>query len=123
MHESGPKDLFLRVTLGPDVTIGPGKAALLEGVAQTGSISAAGRTLGMSYKRAWMLVEALNECFDAPLVAAAKGGRGGGGAHLTPLGQQVLNAYRRMEAASLQAIERDLAQLRRHVKPPTDATR
>jgi molybdate transport system regulatory protein len=116
MTASAPKDIFLRVTLGPDVALGPGKAALLEGVARTGSISAAGRTLGMSYKRAWMLVEALNECFDGPLVEAAKGGRGGGGAHLTPLGEQVLAAYRRMEDASLKAIARDMAQLRRHVR-------
>lgn len=116
MPAADPNDLFLRVNLGPAVALGPGKAALLEGIAETGSISAAGRALGMSYKRAWTLIEALNDCFTEPLVAAAKGGRGGGGAHLTPLGEQVLSAYRRMERASRKAIERELAQLRQFVR-------
>jgi molybdate transport system regulatory protein len=116
MSGNPPNDLFLRVTLGPDVSIGPGKAALLEGIAQTGSISAAGRALGMSYKRAWMLIEALNACFSDPLVEAAKGGRGGGGARLTSLGAEVLATYRRMEQASAVAIEGDVGRLRKHLR-------
>lgn len=118
MRADRPSDLFLRVNLGPEIALGPGKAALLEGIAETGSISAAGRALGMSYKRAWTLIEALNACFTEPLVAAAKGGRGGGGAHLTPLGTEVLSAYRRMERASRKAIEREVVQLRRFVREP-----
>jgi molybdate transport system regulatory protein len=70
----------LRVVLERDVAIGPGKADLLDAVGATGSISAAARRMGMSYKRAWLLVDTMNRCFRAPLVAAAKGGQAGGSA-------------------------------------------
>ncbi len=103
----------LRVVLAPDVFLGPGKADLLEGIAETGSIAAAGRRLGMSYKRAWMLVETLNGYFAKPLVTAATGGKAGGGAQLTPLGQDVLIRYRRMAAATETAIAKDVAALRK----------
>ena len=92
--------LHLRVVLGAEVAMGPGKAELLDGIAATGSIAAAGRRMGMSYKRAWLLVEAMNTMFAAPLVDAAKGGAGGGGASLTPLGARMLAAYRALEAAA-----------------------
>ncbi len=92
--------LHLRVVLGDQTAIGPGKAELLDGIAATGSIAAAGRRMGMSYKRAWGLVEAMNAMFAAPLVEAAKGGAGGGGAALTATGAAVLAAYRRLEAAA-----------------------
>ncbi len=105
----------LRIHLGPEVALGPGKADLLEGIDATGSIAAAGRRLGMSYKRAWVLVDTMNACFRTPLVAAAKGGKTGGGAALTPLGTQVLNAYRRMQERAAKAVIRDIAQLRRHL--------
>jgi molybdate transport system regulatory protein len=86
----------LRVVVIPGVRIGAGKAALLEGIKHTGSISAAGRRIGMSYKRAWYLVEAMNSHFKAgPLVEATKGGRTGGGARLTALGEDVLSAVSR----------------------------
>ncbi|MDE2005423.1 MAG: LysR family transcriptional regulator [Rhodospirillales bacterium] len=100
--------LHLRVVLGAEVAMGPGKAELLEGIAATGSIAAAGRRMGMSYKRAWLLVEAMNAMFAAPLVDAAKGGAGGGGAALTPLGARMLAAYRTLEA---EAAERGAAEL------------
>lgn len=103
----------LRVVLAPDVFLGPGKADLLEGIAATGSIAAAGRRLGMSYKRAWMLVETLNGYFAKPLVQAATGGKAGGGARLTPLGQDVLMRYRRMAAATEKVIAKDVAALRK----------
>lgn len=74
--------------------IGPGKAELLERIAATGSIAAAGRQMAMSYKRAWMLVEEMNAAFAEPLVASARGGAGGGGAHLTGTGAEVLRLYR-----------------------------
>jgi molybdate transport system regulatory protein len=77
--------------------MGPGKADLLEAIAATGSISAAGRRMGMSYRRAWMLVETMNKSFQAPLVHAAKGGSHGGGAELTQTGIEVLKRYRAME--------------------------
>ena len=70
--------LRLKLVLGPDTALGPGKADLLEAIGQTGSIAAAGRQLGMSYKRAWMLVETMNGCFKTPLVTSARGGKGGG---------------------------------------------
>ena len=103
----------LRIVLGHDIAIGPGKADLLEGIRKTGSIAAAGRQMGMSYKRAWMLVETMNGCFRKPLVEAAKGGKSGGGARLTPLGEDVLNRYRRMEAVTARALAHDLAALKR----------
>ena len=98
--------------LAPDVAIGPGKADLLEGIRETGSIAGAGRRMGMSYKRAWYLVETMNRHFAGPLVTASKGGRGGGGAALTDLGEQVLKSYRRMEQRTRRAIERELDRLR-----------
>lgn len=102
----------LRIVLEPDIAIGPGKADLLEGIRETGSIAAAGRRLGMSYKRAWYLVETMNRCFKRPLVEASKGGRAGGGARLTELGHEVLARYRRMEALTGEAIEPEMAALR-----------
>ena len=109
--------LHLRVTLQRDVAIGPGKADLLEGIAATGSIAAAGRRMGMSYKRAWLLVDTMNRCFRSALVDAAKGGRSGGGARLTPLGAEVLAAYRRMQAQTARAIAKDLTMLKRRLAP------
>ncbi|MGH8324499.1 MAG: winged helix-turn-helix domain-containing protein, partial [Steroidobacteraceae bacterium] len=75
--------LYLRIVLGEKVRVGPGKADMLEGIAELGSIAAAGRRMRMSYKRAWELVGELNRCCDQPLVDASKGGKGGGGASLT----------------------------------------
>lgn len=74
--------------------IGPGKAELLDRIHETGSIAAAGRGMEMSYKRAWMLVEEMNAAFRSPLVVSARGGSGGGGAHLTDVGSEVLRLYR-----------------------------
>jgi molybdate transport system regulatory protein len=91
-------DLRLRLVFGDGFAFGPGKAELLAGVARTGSISAAGRAMGMSYKRAWTLVETMNRCFAAPLVEASRGGSDHGGARLTDTGQAALAAYRRIEA-------------------------
>lgn len=101
----------IRIYLAEGVWIGPGKADLLAQIAETGSISAAGRRMGMSYKRAWTLVEALNAMFAQPLVASARGGAAGGGAALTPTGQAVLAAYRDLVAASEAAGAGPLARL------------
>jgi len=103
----------LRIVLGGDIALGPGKADLMEGIRDTGSIAAAGRRMGMSYKQAWLLVETMNACFAKPLVAAAKGGERGGGARLTPLGEDVLRRFRRMQASSSRAIAKDLVALKR----------
>jgi molybdate transport system regulatory protein len=105
--------LRIRIDLGPDTALGPGKADLLEAIRETGSIAAAGRRLGMSYKRAWYLIDTMNDHFNAPLVVSTKGGKAGGGAHLTKLGEDVLAAYRRVGAAAARAVAADLAALQR----------
>jgi molybdate transport system regulatory protein len=76
--------------------IGPGKGKLLESIRDTGSISAAAREMGMSYKRAWLLLDSINQAFTEPVVTAAPGGAGGGGARLTPFGAEVLERYNRI---------------------------
>lgn len=105
----------LRVVLSEKAYIGPGRADLLEGIAATGSISAAGKAMGMSYKRAWGLVQALNAGFGAPLVETARGGAAQGGAHLTALGAEVLARYRAMQEATEAAIAADVAALRSRI--------
>lgn len=101
----------LRVTLSADAYIGPGRADLMELIAETGSISAAGKRMGMSYKRAWELVKALNEGFG-PLVETSRGGSEQGGARLTQKGEKVLARYRAMQQATRAAIADDVAALR-----------
>ncbi len=88
----------LRVMLGDEIAFGPGKADLLDAIRETGSISGAGKKMGMSYRRAWLLVDAMNRCFLNPLVDTAKGGANGGGTQLTELGIQVLDQYRLLQA-------------------------
>ena len=102
----------LRIVLEPDVAFGPGRADLLQGIKDTGSIAAAGRRMGMSYKRAWSLVDSLNGCFAEPLVQASKGGPRGGNTHLTALGEEVLSAYRRMEDLTGAAIAPEMKKLK-----------
>ena len=89
--------------------MGPGKADLLQAIADAGSITAAAQSMGMSYRRAWLLIETMNRSFRGPLVEAARGGRGGGGARLTPLGHEALRRYRRMEAKASMAVAREFA--------------
>ncbi|WBU65648.1 LysR family transcriptional regulator [Paracoccus aerodenitrificans] len=110
--------LQLRVYFAEDVWLGPGKADLLELIQQTGSISEAGRRMGMSYKRAWSLVETLNAMFEAPLVASERGGAGGGGARLTETGQDVLARFRRIEADAQKAADPDISQLTTMLRDP-----
>ena len=105
----------LRLVHDDDIAIGPGKAELLELIAVTGSIAAAGRSMGMSYKRAWLLVETMNDCFRQPLVVASRGGSEKGGAELTQTGKTVLAAYRRT-LVKLQASP-DLASIQKLAKP------
>lgn len=104
-HHESPR---LRVLLGAAIAIGPGKADLLDAIAASGSISAAAKRMGMSYRRAWLLVDTMNGCFRGPLVASTRGGAGGGGAQLTPLGVEVLARYRDMEATALDSLDEDL---------------
>jgi molybdate transport system regulatory protein len=110
-----PKRLYpkIRILIGAVVAIGPGKADLLEAIGRTGSISAAGREMGMSYRRAWMLVDVLNASFAKPLVETATGGNRGGGARLSVYGAEVLRRYRAMEAIAEQAVAAELKQFAR----------
>jgi molybdate transport system regulatory protein len=97
--------------------IGPGKARLLESIRDTGSISAAARDMGMSYKRAWVLLDSINQAFIEPVVTAAPGGAGGGGAILTAFGAEVLERYRRiLDRAVTNAVD-GLAALARKARP------
>jgi molybdate transport system regulatory protein len=111
-----PPGLRIRLVLGRNTMIGPGKADLLEGIRDTGSIAAAGRRMGMSYKRAWTLVESMNSSYRTPLVETARGGKTHGGATLTPLGAEVLAAYRRLAAKADAAAEPEVAVLREALK-------
>ncbi|KFC62119.1 DNA-binding domain of ModE [Devosia sp. LC5] len=102
----------LRVTLTETGYLGPGRADLLELIGSTGSISAAGKAMGMSYKRAWGLVQALNEGFGIVLVESSRGGAAQGGAQLTEAGKVVLGHYRQMQDKTRAAIAGDVAALR-----------
>ena len=90
--------LSIRIDLASGDRIGPGKIALLEAIRSTGSISAAARSLGMSYRRAWLLVEEINNALREPAVTAETGGRSGGGAVLTAVGERVIDLYRSIES-------------------------
>lgn len=98
----------LRILLGADIAIGPGKADLLDALARTGSISAAAREMGMSYRRAWLLVDTMNSCFRRPMVETVTGGQGGGGACVTAFGLEVLARYRAMETRAAAAVASEM---------------
>tara|TARA_R110002096_G_scaffold435548_1_gene661487 strand:+ start:159566 stop:159937 length:372 start_codon:yes stop_codon:yes gene_type:complete len=98
----------LQIMSGRNIAMGPGKADLLEAIQKTGSIAAAGRAMGMSYKRAWDLVEIMNVCFCGPLVEKSKGGAGKGGATVTALGLTIIDQYRALQAKSDSAVEREM---------------
>lgn len=119
--------LTLRVDFGPGRSIGPGKIRLLEAVGRTGSISQAGRSLGMSYRRAWLLIDDMNQCFSQPVVNAKPGGSRGGGAALTGFGAGLVRDYRAIETAAAVAAKRRLrgleAMLRVESAPPAVAPR
>jgi molybdate transport system regulatory protein len=102
------RGLTLRVLGGSAAAMGPGKAELVERILRTGSISAAAREMGMSYRRAWQLVVALNEAFREPVVTTAIGGRRGGGAKVTPYGARLVAHFRAMEGKASAAIAADL---------------
>ncbi len=99
MSAPSPLKLKLQIMCGDAIAMGPGKADLLDAIAAEGSISGAGRLLGMSYRRAWQLVDLMNRCWSAPLVETSPGSARGGGARLTVEGQEVLSTYRALLAA------------------------
>lgn len=108
-----------RIYLSPDLIVGPGKIELLKAVRDTGSISAAARTIGMNYKRAWYLLDTLNKGFHQPVVEATHGGRGGGGARLTALGETLITSYTAIAAACAAAADPQLAALFALTKLPS----
>ena len=103
--------LTLRVDFGSRRSIGPGKVRLLEEVARTGSISDAGRKLGMSYRRAWLLIDDMNRCFNQAVVSAKPGGSQGGGTSVTKFGADLIRHYRAIEAAARRAAKSRLGAL------------
>lgn len=100
--DSGAPILKIKIQIfcGDEIAMGPGKADLLDAIGRDGSISAAGRAIGMSYRRTWQLVDTMNRCWDLPLVETAAGGSHGGGARVTELGKTVLAQYRALQAAA-----------------------
>jgi len=105
----------IRILFGAASSLGPGKIALLEAISRVGSISGAARDMGMSYRRAWLLVEAMNTAFTQPVVMAVTGGPRGGGAAVTPFGLDLLERYRRIEAKAALAVAADLKALAKHL--------
>ena len=101
----------IRVYLGSEPALGPGRAELLSRIRDTASIARAAREMGMSYMKAWKLVQSLNGCFKTPAVEVRRGGRTGGEAHLNHLGEQALDLYQRMEAASQEAVRSTEAEM------------
>jgi molybdate transport system regulatory protein len=106
----------LRIMVRPGLVLGPGKVELLEAIGRTGSISAAGRDMGMSYRRAWLLVSALNEMFGRVLVSTSPGGTGGGGAEVTEFGRAVIEAYRVADERAGQAVRDEFARIGHDMK-------
>jgi molybdate transport system regulatory protein len=113
--------LSIRIDFDDEGRLGPGKVMLLERIAQEGSISAAGRSMNMSYKRAWELVAEINRSFEEPLVTAQTGGRSGGGAALTERGQELIRHYRAIERKALTATATHLKALQAISRSPRRA--
>ena len=112
------RGLTLRVLGKSAAAMGPGKAELIERIARTGSISAAAREMGMSYRRAWQLVESLNRTFHQPVITTAIGGSRGGGARVTALGERLVSLFRAMEGRASAAIAADLRRFEGHLRQP-----
>jgi molybdate transport system regulatory protein len=108
--------LSIRIDLASGDRIGPGKIALLEAIRSTGSISGAARALGMSYRRAWLLVEEVNRTLREPAVTAEMGGRHGGGAVVTPVGERVLGLYRTIESHARTAAQQEFRAIAKLVR-------
>jgi molybdate transport system regulatory protein len=111
----------LRIRRGDDIAVGPGKIDLLEAIARTGSITAAAKSLDMSYRRAWMLVDTMNRCFKSRVVETEAGGERGGGTQLTPLGAKLVRSYRLIEARAARAAAAEIAALTSLLSPSKKA--
>ena len=108
--------LHVRILSEEQIAFGPGKAELLEAIQRTGSISQAAKSMNMSYRRAWQLVDTMNQCFQSALVETQTGGTHGGGAVITELGQMILKKFRTMEQQAAQALEHDFQELSSYLK-------
>jgi molybdate transport system regulatory protein len=117
MNPSAKKIIRIGIPAGEHYAMGPGKADLLEAIQETGSISAAGRKLDMSYRRAWLLVDEMNKCFKEPLVRARLGGVKGGGAEVTALGLEALKRYRALQALAWDAVRHPIREFQRLLGP------
>jgi molybdate transport system regulatory protein len=117
MIEKPRMDIRLRIDFGSTASIGPGKVALLEHIDRVGSLSQAARDLGLSYRRAWLLLDDLNHSFTEPVASASVGGVGGGGVQLTAFAKELISAYRDVERAALAETRRHFAALIKDVEP------
>lgn len=115
--------ISLRLDFGDTVRLGPGKVRLLELIGERGSISAAGRAMGMSYRHAWMLVDSLNQAFVQAVVATRAGGKADKRAELTPFGREVIQRFRVMQAAARKVVARDLRALEDAIKADSEPRR
>jgi molybdate transport system regulatory protein len=106
----------MRIRSGDAVALGPGKVELLEAVREHGSISAAARSLGMSYRRAWLLIDELNRSLKAPATHSEQGGQSGGGCTLTPVGETIIRLYRDVEVEAQRSCARQIAELTRLIR-------
>jgi molybdate transport system regulatory protein len=109
-RKSAPAKPQIRIMFRKAIAMGPGKADLLKAIDASGSISAAARLLGMSYRRAWLLVDTMNQSFKSPVVETLTGGEKGGGARVTDTGREVLRRYLDMEAKAAASVKKDLAE-------------
>jgi len=105
--------LRIRIEFEGDHSLGPGKVQLLEAVGEYGSISAAARSMGMSYRHAWEMLDDINQCFHEPAIVTETGGKAGGGARLTPLGRELIERFREMQIKAGSALKSDLERLDR----------
>ena len=112
-RKSAPAKPQIRIMFRKAIAMGPGKADLLKAIDASGSISAAARSLGMSYRRAWLLVDTMNQSFKLPVVETLTGGQKGGGARVTDTGHEVLRRYLDMEAKAAASVKKDLAEFMR----------
>jgi molybdate transport system regulatory protein len=106
---------------GDAIALGPGKVDLLEAIGRMGSISQAAREIKLSYRRAWDMVDTMNHCFKEPLVTSTTGGKGGGGAQLTPLGNKMILLFRSMESTAEKSTQADWNAIKQFLKQPPDS--
>jgi molybdate transport system regulatory protein len=117
MIEKTGMDIRLRIDVSPTASIGPGKVALLEHIDRVGSLSQAARELGLSYRRAWLLLDDLNHSFAEPVASASIGGVGGGGVQLTAFAKELIKAYREVEQIALHEARKRFTPLIKDVDP------